>query len=77
MNDVLCERRIREAIDVLGEEKRRLAAHLVMALTPKDRDPSSAEIHEAVRVFREGSDHLETARSDLKKMVPFDTTIGS
>ena len=75
MNDVLSEPRVRQAIQVLEDEKRRLAANLVMALTPSGQGPAPADIHEAVAAFRSGSDQLEAAREGLKGFIPFDTTI--
>ena len=75
MDDLLSEPRIRQAVKVLENEKRRLAGNLIMSLTPGDQNPSPTEIHEAVATFRAGADHLDAARTGLNQLIPYNVRI--
>ena len=64
------EARVRRAIEVLESERRRLAADLVMALTPADGGPAPDAIHQAASVYCQSKSLLCEAEQGLRLLLP-------
>lgn len=64
------EARVRQAAKVLSDEKDRLAADLVMSLTPIDGEPSPDDIHQAAAMYCERIALLNDAQAGLRRYIP-------
>ena len=68
--DIVCdEARVRAALAVIDEEKRRLASELVMALTPTCGSPTPEVIHQAAAAYCEQTRLVDTAREGLHQHI--------
>ena len=65
------EPRIRQALNVLEDERHCLAAHLIMALTPASGDPASEQIQAATIQYCERVRLVREAEKDLIALIPF------